>query len=382
MKSLLKNAFLVFVSVAIGALISEAALRVQEPFLHLVRNGPNAKLNDLLLSEQHPLWHHWPRPNFDFVYATLDAKRFPRPVSFHANAQGCRYPTDLEIPKPAGLKRILVLGDSFTEGYYFEDTVAARLETALRERNPSQKYEVVNCGFSSYSPLLHYIRLKNQFLAFQPDVILLNIDNTDIWDDYWGYRPLGQFAPDGEPISVHRPQELLRAIKEHGWRLSYLFRYLMLLTPAPPPATGPAAGAISAAAPQASADRGRFDYFYALPPQSREWQTEVAYCISNVERTVNLARSKGVPMVVTIYPHVQQLPAPDGRPPTWNREFEFALARMSERIGAPFFSAYDAIAEAYQRDPGIYWGFDMHFTPRGQRVWADTLVRYWLERGF
>ena len=379
MRNLVKNLFVIGLSVVAGLFLCELALRFQEPFFHLVRKGPSRRLNSLLLSEQHPLWHHWPRPNMDLVYDTREPSRFPRPVVVHINAQGCRYPTDLITPKPAGVKRILVLGDSFTEGYYFEDTVAARLEKALRAKHPDQKYEVVNCGFSSYSPLLHYIRIKDQFLGLQPDAVMMNIDNTDIWDDYWGYRPLGTFGPDGEPISVHRPRVFLRWIKETGWSYSYLFRYGMLLVPAPAPAMRPPAAAPAGAPPKPVAARGRFDYFFQLSPQSKEWQTEVGYCISNIERAVNLLRSKGIPVMVTTYPYEEQLPTPGGGPPTWNREFEFAMRRMGERDHVPFFSAYDAIAEAYRQHPDIYWKGDVHFNPAGQHIWSGVLAKYWLE---
>ena len=54
--------------------------------------------------------------------------------------------------------RIFVLGDSFTEGYYLEDTVASRIEAKLESETGKNDFEVFNVGTDSYSPLLEYLR--------------------------------------------------------------------------------------------------------------------------------------------------------------------------------------------------------------------------------
>jgi len=53
-------------------------------------------------------------------------------VVIRISAQGLRGP-ERTLAKPPGTRRVLVLGDSFAEGYYVseEDMAAARLERAL-----------------------------------------------------------------------------------------------------------------------------------------------------------------------------------------------------------------------------------------------------------
>ena len=46
--------------------------------------------------------------------------------------------------------------------------------------------------------------------------------------------------------------------------------------------------------------------------------------------------------------------------------------------GVDFFSAFDGIASAYRTNPSIYWDRGMHFTPLGQRLWADLFTGYYV----
>ena len=73
------------------------------------------------------------------------AGRAPWAVEFRYNAQRFRGP-DFG-PRRAGVRRVVVLGDSFTEGQGVKepDTTAAVLERLLNEGEPG-RWEVLNCG--------------------------------------------------------------------------------------------------------------------------------------------------------------------------------------------------------------------------------------------
>ena len=94
------------------------------------------------------------------------------------------------------------MGDSFTEGYYQDTTFAAVLERSLYQAGGPVLHEVVNCGTSSYSPLLHYLRYKHHLSRYNPDVLILNLDLTDIFDDNQRYAKTVRLAPDGEPLEA------------------------------------------------------------------------------------------------------------------------------------------------------------------------------------
>src|SRR5262249_61615194 len=98
-----------------------------------------------------------------------------------------RGPREREFPgaSPAGTKRILVLGDSFTEGVGVSaaETFTAQLQSLL-DGAGLDRWRIINAGVASYSPLLEYLYLKTQGLALEPDVVLLNLDLSDVYDDF------------------------------------------------------------------------------------------------------------------------------------------------------------------------------------------------------
>lgn len=108
-------------------------------------------------------------------------------VSYRFNDHGCRGP-DYVIPKPAEVRRILVLGDSYAlgVGVHEEDTVAARLQTLLNaDANPAAgvRYEVINCAVSGYSTLQERLLFEILAPVYQPDIVLLGMVMND--DSSW-----------------------------------------------------------------------------------------------------------------------------------------------------------------------------------------------------
>jgi GDSL-like lipase/acylhydrolase family protein len=117
-----------------------------------------------------------PRPT---GYAPVDTnRRFARPV----NARGYR---DLPrvVPKPAGVKRVLSLGDSFAWGasVEFEDAYPQRLERALTRRR-RETWEVVNLALPGMAAVDHAAQLAKEGDSYQPDVVLLGYVLNDSQD--------------------------------------------------------------------------------------------------------------------------------------------------------------------------------------------------------
>lgn len=117
-----------------------------------------------------------PRPT---GYAPVDTnRRAARPV----NARGYR---DLPraIPKPAGVRRVLSLGDSFAWGasVEFEDAYPQRLERALTRRR-QETWEVVNLALPGMAAVDHAAQLAKEGDAYAPDVVLLGYVLNDSQD--------------------------------------------------------------------------------------------------------------------------------------------------------------------------------------------------------
>ncbi len=97
------------------------------------------------------------------------ARRTPFGVGFHYNQERCRNPP--VGPRAPGVRRVVVLGDSFTEGQGVReaDTFPRRIEHQLR--GEGRAVEVINCGQRGRD----FPELAADFerhLAYEPDVLL------------------------------------------------------------------------------------------------------------------------------------------------------------------------------------------------------------------
>lgn len=132
-----------------------------------------------------PILDHSLVPNSDCRFKTKEWD-----VDFKVNAQGLR-DNNYSLQKPLDTFRILMLGDSFVEGFgvNIEDTYGKILEKSLNE-NSSKKIEVINAGVSGWSPLSEYLYLREYGMLYQPDLVVLNLNATDFFDDYDYYSRL------------------------------------------------------------------------------------------------------------------------------------------------------------------------------------------------
>ena len=88
------------------------------------------------------------------------------------NSKGLR-DREYAYEKPPGVKRILVLGDSYAWGYGVADgeIFTEQLEAALE--GEAVKWEVINTGVSGWSTDQQYLFLRDEGLKYSPDVVLL-----------------------------------------------------------------------------------------------------------------------------------------------------------------------------------------------------------------
>ncbi len=133
----------------------------------------------------HPVFHHIPIQNYrDRMSSEGDFD-----VPFSTNNRGLRGARDYLYDKPKSVFRIAVLGDSFTFGVGVGDEeVFPVILEGLLNAGGSGPYEIENFGVPSYSPILEYIYLKNEVIKYDPDLVVLMLDQSDVYDDYH-YQP-------------------------------------------------------------------------------------------------------------------------------------------------------------------------------------------------
>lgn len=90
----------------------------------------------------------------------------------HISEQGLRDRV-YEIPKPDGVTRILVLGDSVAaaQGVDIERSFVRELERSLAEDYPD--VQVVNAGTSAYTTVQEHLWLQEYGMRFEPDLVIL-----------------------------------------------------------------------------------------------------------------------------------------------------------------------------------------------------------------
>jgi lysophospholipase L1-like esterase len=99
-------------------------------------------------------------------------------VDVAINSKGLR---DREIPyeRTPGTLRILMLGDSFTEGWgvALDDTFAKRLERLYAAKGV--KAEVINAGVGNYNTVMEVNAFLDEGRKYDPDIIVLNFTFND-----------------------------------------------------------------------------------------------------------------------------------------------------------------------------------------------------------
>ena len=104
-------------------------------------------------------------------------------VHYRVNADGFR-DRSYQRPKPEGVWRIVVLGDSlaFGWGVSADDTFPKVLEALLAERVPELQIEVLNLGVSGYNPYTEARLLEDLGLSYQPDLVIAQFCINDLND--------------------------------------------------------------------------------------------------------------------------------------------------------------------------------------------------------
>jgi hypothetical protein len=124
------------------------------------------------------VYHHGFRP-----LSSVDHDRWgPRVVSYRINSLGLRDATARRVPLATDRRRILFMGDSFTEGIGldWDKSFVGLVAQALDKEG----VEVLNGGCVSYSPTIYYRKVRWLLdEGFKCDDLVVYIDMGDIQDE-------------------------------------------------------------------------------------------------------------------------------------------------------------------------------------------------------
>ncbi len=152
-------------------------------------------------------------------------------VRYHISSQGMR-DNEYAIPKPEGVVRILVLGDSVTFGYYVpvESTFVELTKNCLASQ--FQKVEILNAGVGGYNTHNEIAWFMEHGLRLEPDIIVLAFCPNDVDNPYFhfawhtldklGSLPL-QLLPDPSTMVGTRPETPSGLVVSLGRRFKVVF---------------------------------------------------------------------------------------------------------------------------------------------------------------
>lgn len=308
---------------------------------------------------------------------------------------------DFAMPKPDGALRILAVGDSFTFGVGAEDsqTIPALLESKLRKLEFNA--EVINAGVGHAGVIQHYMNLRDLHLKYDPDLVVLFLDMTDIMDD-WHSERNGVFDKDGEIRAVDETyvngrRDWWRVVMRHSafarWFHNKIVRAVLKIHDLGlkdyvwAKLSGQRAKALIISENRARSEEDVLAYDSLLMLRGSEqkeliekqWARSGRYLL----KIRDMLTERNIPLVLVVYPHgiyVGETQWNEGRK-TWGFEqnkrytdyFPFELVEeFARKNHIPFINTLDAFLLA--EDKPYFYDWDGHMTPAGYEIVAQTVV--------
>lgn len=324
-------------------------------------------------------YNHSGLPNSTYIYPTPGGGR----LVFRYDEFGLPNSVRIPIPKPADTYRVGIVGDSFVielASMADEPSSLRNMMAKWRDKIGARRIEVVYCGQSSYSPLLHIARFKHQINSLGLDAIIYMPDLTDVYDDWVRYRSLAVYDRRGKLVRVSQASDLAATWEwARRWRYdrvpSFLYRLLVK-----------AANRIATRIAH-SANKDLDLLGHAREPESKLSERSkqmVAFSVGNIREYFVLLRGAGVHVAVAAYPHLWQLspstqPGDGGVPPGqgMNRVYEFGIHQLCKEMGVPFESFHAGFDDLVRHGRKLYYDGDMHFNREGYHL-LDQYLWNWI----
>ena len=350
--------------------IFETGLRLQQYF------GPlfDLEMANVDLSWESNVLNHKPAPESQHLCIYGDLTGFSYQRSYDAN--GVRIIDDKALL--AGCRKpisVLFLGNSFMEGYDDENTLPYHVAKYFKkERGVCLKTH--NAGYTSYSPAIFVPQAKKLLPIVRPDYIVVDVDETDLYDDFARYRRLIVRNERGENIGVraspigHECSIGLMEAREHPL-------YLMRLV---------AKAWLSLVHMPAVIKKYRPDdlvLFSYSQDHGADLDQKYAEALSNFRQNLQELADvlKGYTgdrsrVLFIFHPHLEHL-KPDAEGRVWNNLVSSTVQKMCTENGFLFFNATETLKQRFGPKPEeFYWPGDMHFSFEGLEEYSNAVAAF------
>ena len=311
-----------------------------------------------------PLYHHGLAPNFRGTdsWATLQHRLF-------TNSLGFMDATVREVPARSEFHRVVLIGDSFTEGVGlpFEDTFAGMLFSA--GQNSSAQIEFLNAAVISYSPVIYYKKIRALFeQGLKFDEVIVFSDLTDVRDEASSY-----FCIDDDPrYARYCPFWDRPVINQLGTYLKHRFSLTHTLLGLVKSMLRIARLSVSAYAGEPRHAEGTWPFAANYEPLGIEGGIERS--LKNMGRLSAFLQNHQIALTIVVYPHPTQLASRDNNTRQAAMWREFCAGRCKAFID--LFPAFIAEAEANQDwQRRLFIPSDAHYNREGNAVMFRELSK-------
>lgn len=309
------------------------------------------------------------------------------------NRKGLRGP-ERPYRKPPGVCRLLLLGDSFVEGYTVPDelTVRGRLESELAA--DGRRVEVLNAGTHGWSTDQELLYFRNEGRKYAPDLLALffyyndlagnlSTENKPYFELENGQLRLRNVPVPQPPASIDR--ERSRPFRLKPFRGSYLLRFISNRTAVSNIRLNHALARLGLAEAVEIEDKPppELQPFRSphVPQVGEAWRLTRAL-LAELDRE---ARAVGAQPLLVYVParfemseRVWQLTAEQyGMGRKWRSgNVRERLAQLAGELGLPLLDPSDELREAEAGFRPAYLPLDGHWSATGHAVAAAALARY------
>ncbi len=343
--------FLVLFGLALGVVVVEVGLRVagglREPGVHGA-----SELRGLHRFRPDLPWLFELRPGAEGRISEMGA------ALYRINPDGIR-DSVYARPKPDGVFRVVVMGDSVSFGYGVEEAEAYPqvFEGLLSELAPNAQIEVVNLGVGGYNAYNEAKLLEGVGLSYEPDLVLVQFCINDLNDPTLHFDAQTRIAlsviPDAafpNPLqrrgSAHAPSRALRWCRAS--KLCTTIQDLWLAMTAPE-----------------FDDEARRDAVTFIEGRDRpEWK----WLQARYEEMAEAAQAIGASFAVVAFPYQKQLTENVPHP------VQTELASLGREHGWPVVDPLPAFQDAHAAKVPLFIDW-WHPTTAGHRVAAVAIAR-------
>lgn len=253
------------------------------------------------------------------------------------------------LEKPKGVKRILVLGDSFTEGMGapFDSAWHQRMLYYFNQDSTLGNWEIINGAASGGDPFYGYEMLRRVGLQYEPDLVIQAFNSTDV-QDYLARGGMERFVNDS--LTVWRqPNKFLHL----AYKYSHVVRYVVK-------------------------EHLKYNDFYQSPEEQAYLKQQAAPAYQQLALKLDsLCTANGAAVLFVFHPHDYE--CKDGR-------YDTTTASIMSKIDATGLLNVDLMKElpkeVMDNTQDYYWPIDNHMNSRGYDVWGQIMYRYLKAQGF